>query len=64
MKKPTSMRSQRRTLVLRSETIAELTRVQLTKVAGGLVTWVFPCPPVDSNLQFGGCQPPEDDTRV
>jgi hypothetical protein len=35
MKKPTSKTSQRRTLVLRSETITELTRVQLTKVTGG-----------------------------
>jgi hypothetical protein len=44
MKKPTSKTSQRRKLVLRSETLIELTRVQLTKVAGGW-TWDdgWPC---------------------
>jgi hypothetical protein len=42
MKKPTDKTSQRRKLVLRSETITELTRVQLTKVAGGW-TWEWPC---------------------
>jgi hypothetical protein len=44
MKKPTSKTSRRRKLVLRSETIIELTRVQLTKAAGG-ATWDggWPC---------------------
>jgi hypothetical protein len=42
MKKPTDKASQRRKLVLRSETITELTQVQLTKVAGGY-TLDWPC---------------------
>ena len=61
MKKPTDKTSHRRKLVVCSETITELTRVQLTGVAGG-ITWVWPCPPVESQLHFGGCSPPEDET--
>lgn len=43
MKKPTDKTPQRRKLVLHSETITELTRVQLTKVAGGWTWENWPC---------------------
>jgi len=43
MKKPTDKTPQRRKLVLHSETITELTRVQLTKVAGGWTWDGWPC---------------------
>jgi len=41
--KKTDKSSQRRKLVLRSETITELTRVQLTKVVGGWSWDDWPC---------------------
>jgi hypothetical protein len=50
MKKPTD-KMQRRKLVLRRETITELTPLQLERVAGG---WTFdpPCPPWGSQMQY------------
>jgi hypothetical protein len=44
MKKPTFKTTQRRKLVLRRETVIELTPLQLTKVAGGW-TMDWPCEP-------------------
>jgi hypothetical protein len=50
MKKPTD-KMQRRKLVLRRETVTELTPLQLERVAGG---WSFdpPCPPWGSQLNY------------